>query len=43
MKQDKLPLFKEIDAKHVTPAIQHDLEKLKADFAGTVTIELKTY
>jgi hypothetical protein len=35
LKRDHLPLFNEIEPKHVTSAVLNDLAKLKTDFAGT--------
>ena len=45
LKRDHLPLFNEIEPKHVTSAVLNDLEKLKVEFAGTrlaVTAPCKT-
>ena len=35
LKRDHLPLFNEIEPKHVTSAVLNDLAKLKEDFKGT--------
>ena len=34
LKRDHLPLFNEIEPKHVTSAVRSDLAKLKEDFKG---------
>ena len=34
LKRDHLPLFNEIEPKHVTSAVRGDLAKLKEDFKG---------
>lgn len=33
-KKNHLPLFAQIEPKHVIPAVQHDLSKMKTEFLG---------
>lgn len=44
LKRDHLPLFNEIEPKHVTSAVRSDLAKLKEDFKGTASsLRLNVY
>jgi hypothetical protein len=41
-KKDGLPLFNEIKANHVGPAIQYDINKMKNDFAGKLQLRCRS-